>query len=326
MPRLSHFGALLGIALSLSAVAASQKDSQQNVKLGAQSANASRVEHVVVRGTGDAMEVEIQTSGVPVALDAQAITGPDRIVVDFPGALPASGLRALLVNRGALKRVRAGLFFSNPPITRVVLDLAEPQSYRISTVQNGVVIKLGLGNASSANALAANAAPVGDSAAKPKNARYQKAMLQNALLQNASPTPVAKKVTAEKTSGEPSSAQPAPAETTSAEPFPAPSVPAPVEAATAQPRVTVTYSGGMLSIHSEKATLAEVLFEVQRQTQAEIAIPAGAEQEGVVADIGPAPAREALAELLNGSKYNFIFVGDGAALERVILTLHDPGN
>ena len=246
--------------------------------------------------------------------------------MDFPGALPASGLRALLVNRGALKRVRAGLFFSNPPITRVVLDLAEPQSYRISTVQNGVVIKLGLGNASSANALAANAAPVGDSAAKPKNARYQKALLQNALLQNASPTPVAKKVTAEKTSGEPSSAQPAPAETTSAEPFPAPSVPAPVEAATAQPRVTVTYSGGMLSIHSEKATLAEVLFEVQRQTQADIAIPAGAEQEGVVADIGPAPAREALAELLNGSKYNFIFVGDGAALERVILTLHDPGN
>jgi hypothetical protein len=82
----------------------------------------------------------------------------------------------------------------------------------------------------------------------------------------------------------------------------------------------------MLSIHAEKATLAEVLFEVQRQTQAEIAIPAGAEQEGVVADIGPAPAREALAELLNGSKYNFIFVGDGAALERVILTLHDPGN
>ena len=326
MPRLSHFGALLGIALSLSAVAASQKDSQQNVKLGAQSANASRVEHVVVRGTGDAMEVEIQTSGVPVALDAQAITGPDRIVVDFPGALPASGLRALLVNRGALKRVRAGLFFSNPPITRVVLDLAEPQSYRISTVQNGVVIKLGLGNASSANALAANAAPVGDSAAKPKNARYQKAMLQNALLQNASPTPVAKKVTAEKTSGEPSSAHPALGETTSAEPSPTPSVPAPVEAATAQPRVTVTYSGGMLSIHSEKATLAEVLFEVQRQTQAEIAIPAGAEQEGVVADIGPAPAREALAELLNGSKYNFIFVGDGAALERVILTLHDPGN
>jgi hypothetical protein len=82
----------------------------------------------------------------------------------------------------------------------------------------------------------------------------------------------------------------------------------------------------MLSIRSERATLAEVLFEVQRQTQADIAIPAGAELEEVVADIGPAPARDALAALLNGSKYNFIFVGDGAALERVILTLHDTGN
>jgi hypothetical protein len=322
MPRLSHFGALLGIALLLSAPAAPQAGSQKRIQPGAQSANASRVEHVVVRGTGDAMEIEIQTSGVPVALDAQAITGPDRIVVDFPGALPASGLRALQVNRGALKRVRAGLFFSNPPITRVVLDLAEPQSYRISTVQNGVVIKLGLGNKGSANALAGNTAPVGDTAAKPKDARPQKALLQNALLQNALPAPVAKKFAAEKISAESSSAQSSPAETTSSEPSPAPSGPA----ATAHPRVTVTYSGGMLSIHSEKATLAEVLFEVQRQTQADIAIPAGAEQEGVVADIGPAPAREALAELLNGSKYNFIFVGDGAALERVILTLHDPGN
>jgi hypothetical protein len=326
MLRLSYFGALLGIALSLSAPAASQKNSQQNVKPGAQSASASRVEHVVVRGAGDAMEVEIQTSGVPVALDAQAITGPDRIVVDFPGALPASELRALQVNRGALKRVRAGLFFSNPPITRVVLDLAEPQSYRISTVQNGVVIKLGPGTTGSANVLAGNADPVGDSVAKPKNLRPQKALLQNALLRNASPAPVAGKVTAEKVSVSSSSSQPAPTEVTAREPVSASSVPAPASTAPAQPHVTVTYASGMLSIRSEKATLAEVLFEVQRQTQADIAIPAGAELEEVVADIGPAPARDALAALLNGSKYNFIFVGDGAALERVILTLHDTGN
>ena len=79
------------------------------------------------------MEVEIQTSGAPVAPDTQTLTGPDRIVVDFPGALPAAELRALKVNRGALKGVRTGLFFDNPPITRIVLDLAEPQSYQISS-------------------------------------------------------------------------------------------------------------------------------------------------------------------------------------------------
>src|SRR5208283_425511 len=89
------------------------------------------------------------------------------------------------------------------------------------------------------------------------------------------------------------------------------------------PRVRVSYDGGMLRIRAERATLAEVLFEVQRQTQAEIAIPAGAEQEQVAADLGPAPARDVLGSLLNGSAYNFIFVGSELSLERVILSRRD---
>ena len=124
MPRLSYFGALLGIAALLSAPIFAQKAAPNSPQNSAP--NRARVQHVVVRGTGAAMEVEIQTSGAPVAPDTQAITGPDRIVVDFPGALPAAELRALKVNRGALKGIRAGLFFSNPPITRVVLDLGAP--------------------------------------------------------------------------------------------------------------------------------------------------------------------------------------------------------
>src|SRR5271169_3291646 len=133
MPRLYIVGYYVGALLAVAAVLSAPVSAQ----------NAARIQHVVVRGSGDAMEVEIQTSGAPVAPDTQAITGPDRIVVDFPGALPAAELRALKVNRGALKGVRSGLFFSNPPITRIVLDLAEPQSYRISTGQNTVVVKLG---------------------------------------------------------------------------------------------------------------------------------------------------------------------------------------
>src|SRR5208337_3620311 len=136
MPRFSYAGALLAV-VSLLLVPISAQISDPN-----RAPNAARVQHVIVRGTGPTMEVEIQTSGAPVAPDTQCITGPDRIVVDFPGALPAPELRALKVNRGALKRVRAGLFFDNPPITRIVLDLEEPQSYRISTMQNAIVVKL----------------------------------------------------------------------------------------------------------------------------------------------------------------------------------------
>jgi hypothetical protein len=292
MPRLSYVGALLGIATLLSAPISAQTSAPKSAQNGAP--NSARVQHVVVRGTGAAMEVEIQTSGAPVAPDTQAITGPDRIVVDFPGALPAAELRALKVNRGALKGIRAGLFFSNPPITRIVLDLAEPQSYRISTIQNAIVVKLGpvkLGPVPAAGAKAQDvpAAPA--------------AKLRNASLA-AGKNVVAARVAAA------ISNTPAPAAVSEAPP-------------PAKPVVTVTFENGRLRIRAEKATLAQVLFEVQRQTQAEIAIPAGAEQEEVVADLGPAPARDVLASLLNGSPYNFIFVGNELSLERVILTRRD---
>ncbi len=286
MPRLRYFGALLGIAALLSAPAGAQ--------------NASRVQHVLVRGTGAAMEVEIQTSGAPVAPDTQAITGPDRIVVDFPGAIPAADLRALQVNSGALKRVRAGLFFSNPPITRIVLDLLEPQSYSISTIPNAVVVKLGHAGPGQLNPGQVNESPVAGGGAHAPAAPV--ARLQNASL------PADTKVAVAKVSVAVSD--------TTAAPF------SPV-GREALPPLTVTYANGMLSIRVQKATLAQVLFEVQRQTHAEIAIPAGAEQEEVVADLGPAPARDVLAALLNGSPYNFIFVGNELTLERVILTRRD---
>jgi hypothetical protein len=149
MPSFCHFGAVLALAAVLSPPLSSPLFAQQAQQKSENKTNktSAEVQHVVVRGTGNAMEVEIQTSGAPLAPDTQAITGPDRIVVDFPGALPAAELRALKVNSGALKGVRAGLFFSNPPITRVVLDLTEPQSYQISTTQisksqNVVIVKL----------------------------------------------------------------------------------------------------------------------------------------------------------------------------------------
>jgi hypothetical protein len=95
-----------------------------------------------------------------------------------------------------------------------------------------------------------------------------------------------------------------------------------------RPGVEVRFSRGMLSIHADKATLSEVLLEVHRLTGAEIQIPPGAQQEQIVADIGPAPARDAMATLLNGSHFNFIVVGsdsDANALHSVLLTPKQGG-
>ena len=104
--------------------------------------------------------------------------------------------------------------------------------------------------------------------------------------------------------------------------------PVSIEAAP-QPPLQVSYEHGMLSIHSDRATLSEVLYAVQKKTGADIGIPAGAEQERVAADIEPAPAPEVLARLLNGSKFNFLIVSsptDSTKLERVILSTRTEGN
>ena len=323
MPRLFYFAALLGLAASLSSPAP--------IHAQTSASPATHVQRIVMHETAAGLEVEIQTSGAAIAPDTQAITGPDRIVVDFPGALPASELRALKVNRGALKGIRAGLFFNNPPITRVVLDLTEPQSYQISTGQNAVVVKLNPGNVNSAKMSSANSSSdhlipikpavkptlvpaVGN---QPSSVPAQPAVqLQYASLP-ARANVVAPTVSAAlpRTTALPTAAPPTIALRTAAPP------PSTVSAAPASaPAVSVSFVDGMLRLHADKATLAQVLFEVQRQTGADIPIPAGAEQEEVAADLGPAPSRDVLAELLNGSHYNFIFVGSELNLVQVILT------
>jgi hypothetical protein len=310
MPRLFYFGALLGLAAALSPPVCAQTPAPAS----------ARVQHIALHETGAGLEVEIQTSGAAVAPNTQAITGPDRIVVDFPGALPAAELRALKVNRGALKAIRAGLFFNDPPITRVVLDLTGPQPYQISTGQNAVVVKLSLAKLSLAKETLAQENSVASSPAQPvakPSLPVQPAVrLQNAALAsrppNTSPAVNTNAVASQIGVAVPQIAT-SPVPAVSAAPPPAPQPPA----------VSVSFIDGLLRIHAEKATLAQVLFEVQRQTRADIAIPAGAEQEEVAADLGPAPARDVLAALLNGSHYNFIFVGNELSLDQVILTRRD---
>src|SRR5438034_839874 len=93
-------------------------------------------------------------------------------------------------------------------------------------------------------------------------------------------------------------------------------------------RLVIDFPNGQLTIWANKATLAEVLSEIHRQTGAEIPIPADAGQDQVIANLGPAPARDVLTALLNGSRFNFILVGsdrDATQLKSVILTAPGEG-
>jgi hypothetical protein len=89
----------------------------------------------------------------------------------------------------------------------------------------------------------------------------------------------------------------------------------------------VTYRDGQLSIAAENSTLSDILRAVRTQTGAAIDVPANANSR-VAAKLGPGPAREVLATLLNGSLFNYVMLGTAAqpnALARVILTPKPSG-
>jgi hypothetical protein len=83
----------------------------------------------------------------------------------------------------------------------------------------------------------------------------------------------------------------------------------------------VSYQDGQLTIVAPNSTLGDILRSVRKYTAADIEIPATA-NERVVTRLGPGPAREVMAELLNGSHFNYILLGspqDANALVRVVL-------
>jgi hypothetical protein len=241
------------------------------------------VRQVKVLGSKDTVEVEVEASD-RIVPQTQVLTGPDRLVIDFPNSRPSSEVRSQSVDRGEVKDVRVGLFQSKPPVTRVVLDLKSAQNFQVFPSGRTVMIKMVGGGAAGISA-AANQGPH--------------------LVTGSRPGLVTTNYTAH------------------AEPVAdAPVAPAP------KPALEVSYRNGLLGIVANKATLSEVLYAIQQKTGADIAIPAGAEQEQVVAESEPAPAPEVLAHLLNGSKFNFLILSapdDPSKLDRVILSTRAGG-
>jgi AMIN domain len=257
--------------------------------------SAATIRHISVLGAGKNVELEI-TASQPLNPTAQAVKNPERLVIDFPGALPASDLQNVSVNRGDVRTVRVGLFTKDPPVTRVVIDLDAAQNYQLFPSGKNVIVKLsGLEQAKPAALPQVPSANLGSA--------------KLAQVQAGSPLPAIATI----------SYQPARKRVT-------PQAQAPVPKP--RPNMEVEYADGRLRIWANKANLSQVLYEVHRRTGADIPIPAGAEQEQVVTDIPPSPPRDAVSMLLNGSHFNFIIVGadnDPGKLKSVLLTPKGAG-
>src|SRR3954452_11934209 len=115
------------------------------------------VRSVKVLGGKDTVEIEVESSD-RIVPQSQVLTGPDRLVVDFPNALPTSQVRSQSVDRGEVKSVRVGLYQSKPPVTRLVVDLKSARSYQIFPSGRTVMIKV-MGGASATDDSAAGNVP-----------------------------------------------------------------------------------------------------------------------------------------------------------------------
>ena len=239
--------------------------------LSAQSQSVPSIRRVQLLRSGGQLQLEIEASD-RVVPQVNEIANPDRLVVDFVNAVPGAQLRNQKIHRGEVKSLRVGLFSSDPPVTRVVLDLNSPQTYEVFQSGRTVIVK------------------VGDNAGE-----------QAAVFHPASAPTLINTAQAVRTASLVTSAGRA---------------------------LEVSFHEGLLSISANKASLSEVLYEIHQRTGADIAIPAGAEQEKVMVELGPAPAPEVLAHLLNGSKFNFLIVSSSTnplALDQVILSPRAEG-
>lgn len=131
-----------------------------------------------------------------------------------------------------------------------------------------------------------------------------------------------------KTSQAPAKAavQPLPVQAQATQPqAPPPPPPTPEEGPSSPAQVS--FQGGKLTILARNSTMGDVLNEVRKKTGAAVDMPP-VSSERVVGQFGPGAPRDVLAQLLNGSHYDYVLLGspsDPGTLKKIVLMVRPTG-
>ncbi len=90
----------------------------------------------------DGQAVEILSTR-PLVPSIQAISDPERLVIDLPNARLNTQQKRISVQADQISTLRADQFQENPPVARVVVDLLAPRSYTWDAAGNRLVVHLG---------------------------------------------------------------------------------------------------------------------------------------------------------------------------------------
>lgn len=123
-----------------SSIAASTPNPQHSGKAAARPSRLATIERLAMVHGRDGLELEI-ISSTPVAPNATKLTAPDRLVLDIPNAKALAPKREISVNADSIKDVRMARYQNEPPVTRIVVDLAENRDYELVPAGNRLLVK-----------------------------------------------------------------------------------------------------------------------------------------------------------------------------------------
>lgn len=89
----------------------------------------------------------------------------------------------------------------------------------------------------------------------------------------------------------------------------------------------VSFQNGQLTIVARNSTMGDILNAVRQKTGASVETP-GTSSERVVGQFGPGAPRDVMAQLLNGSHYDYVLLGSPSnpgALKKVVLMARASG-
>ena len=125
--------------------------------------------------------------------------------------------------------------------------------------------------------------------------------------------------------GKPQAKPPAVQQAQPAATTPVKPTPTPEQGPSSPPQVT--FQNGQLTIEARNSTMGDVLNAVKQKTGAAVDMPA-ASSERVVGRFGPGSPRDVMAQLLNGSHYDYVLLGspaDPGALNKIVLMARAMG-
>ena len=131
---------LLGIITPMLMLVGIANAQAQGAEANVSGDTPSIIQQVDVVHAPDGISIEIRASG-DLSPNATAVVNPDRLVIDLPNVV-VGRLRSIAVGTDGIKSVRVAQNSANPPLARVVIDLAGPRDYQLVADGNRVTLKL----------------------------------------------------------------------------------------------------------------------------------------------------------------------------------------